>query len=263
MGCTQEGTGCQEGTSKKVAIGVGVFSGILWGLLTGFFFGAGSVAVPKVYNAGVNRVYNQAMFDNVAVCSQWPMLPCSEQDGVLVDGWLTDNPALVINIAHHQSLLGENTTMPPLKVILTNTNEKWNTTFDHTQILTYFSTDFNQGISPGEYLWAPSFWAPHRSPQVFAEYINDAGLDALLDPIPDSNMTTAILKGTTVDNLAFGVAKGQQVEVLLLNLNTAITTYVIGSENIQELTEPLAKMTTAIATNKVLLDRVVEFVRDG
>ena len=84
-----------------------------------------------------------------------------------------------------------------------------------------------------------------------------------MNPIPDSNMTTALLQGTTIDNPAFGVKAGQKVEVLLLNLNTDITTYVIGKEIIKELIKPMAEMTSNVATNTVLLDRVMEFVGEG
>ena len=73
-------------------------------------------------------------------------------------------------------------------------------------------------------------------------------------------MTTAFLEGTTMDNPSFGVVAGQKVEMLLLNLNVDITTFVIGREAIEKYTQPLAEMTSHIASNEVLLQRVIDFV---
>ena len=75
-------------------------------------------------------------------------------------------------------------------------------------------------------------------------------------------MTTAILTGTTIDNPSFGVSAGQSINILLLNLNADITTYVIGKTIIDELTQPLADMTTHVAFNEQLLKRVRDFVDD-
>lgn len=248
----------KEGTSKKLAIATGVFCGIGFGLLTAIVYGTGSILVPKAYDIGVDRIYQNPNFDNFAVCSQWPN-SCGEQDGFLLDGWFVDNPALAINIAHHQRR-DKVPTDKPLKAILTNNNEEWNTTFNRAQILQYFATYFNKDVPPAEFLWAPGYWAPYRSPQIFSEYIDEAGLDSLLESIPGSNMTTAILKGTTVNNPSFGVVAGQTVEVLLLNLNENITTDVLGKQLIEKFTIPLAKMTSHIASNQVLLQRVSDFV---
>ena len=82
----------------------------------------------------------------------------------------------------------------------------------------------------------------------------------MLKPIPGSNMTAAILKGTTLDNPSVGVTAGQPVEILLLNLNEDITTFIVGKSVVAELTQPLADMTTHVATNEILLRRVLEFV---
>lgn len=120
--------------------------------------------------------------------------------------------------------------------------------------------NFNEGVSPGEFLFAPGYWAPYRSPQIFSDYIDEAGLDTKLKPIPDSNITTALLQGTTVNNSAFGIVEGLNVEMLLINLNENITTFVIGKSAIDKFTQPLADMTTHIATNDVLIQRVRDFV---
>jgi hypothetical protein len=249
----------EEATANKIGGGMGVICGMLVGLCTGFFYGAGSIFVPNFFDDTVQGVYKNSTFDNFGVCSQWPNLPCGDDDGFLIDGWFVDNPAFVINVAHQQRKMPRNAT---IKAIITNTNQEWNTTFNYAQLLQYYSTYFNQGIAPGDFLWAPGYWAPFRSPQIFEESLDEAGLDAILEPIPDSNMTTARLSGTTMDNPSFGVRAGQPVEILLLNLNENITTFVIGQQQVDEFTQPLANMTRNIASNQELVRRVRAFV-DG
>lgn len=256
-------------TATKVGIGLGILFGCGFGLLTGFVYGIGSNFVPKQYDKSVNKMYQTPSFDNFAVCSQWPNV-CDETDGYLVDGWFIDNPALVINVAHYQRRNNHNnnnsssskstTAGSTLKVIITNTNDAWNTTFNRAQILHYYSTYFNQNVQPGEFLLTPGFWTPYRSPQIFAEYMDEATLDDTLSPIPNSNMTTSYLVGTTINNPAFAILPGLVVEILLLNLNENIPTTLVGSQAIKKYTEPLVNMTSHIASNEVLLQRVRDFV---
>ena len=85
-------------------------------------------------------------------------------------------------------------------------------------------------------------------------------MNAALNSIPNSNMTTAVLKGTTIDNPSFGVSAGQSVDILLLNLNADITAFVVGKTVVDELTQPLADMTTHVAFNEELLERVINFI---
>ena len=68
-----------------------------------------------------------------------------------------DNPALSINIGHMQQKIGRNET---IKVILTNTNDVWDSEWQRAQYLAYFSTYFNEGIEPGEYSWGPGWFVP-------------------------------------------------------------------------------------------------------
>lgn len=266
--------------SRNWGIGCGVFWGIIAGVLTATFYGLGSIIVPSVYDNSADQIYQSPNFDNFAVCSQWPNLPCQEEDAYMMDGWFVDNPgtsfggvmhlsnlftcshhidhapALPINIGHIQEKIGLNET---IKVILTNCNDVWDTEWNRAQYLAYFSTYFNQDISPGEYSWGPGWFVPSRSQQIFSEYLDPAGLDALLEPIADSNMTTALLQGTTIDNPAYHVRAGQRVELLLLNANANITTYVIGKTNIETYSQPLADMASHIAGSEELLERVKEF----
>jgi hypothetical protein len=73
-------------------------------------------------------------------------------------------------------------------------------------------------------------------------------------------MTTSYLVGTTINNPAFGILPGLTVEILLLNLNEDIPTTLVGSMAIEKYTEPLVNMTSHIASNEVLLQRVRDFV---
>ena len=248
---------CSRKTYRIIGICCGTFSFIGFGFLTFLLYGLGSIFIPTAFGNAVDRVYQNPNFDNFAVCSQWPN-PCGERDGFFVDGWFIDNPALVVNVGHVQQK-GLASPDIPLKVILTNTNDSWDTSFHYTQFLLYFSTHFNQGVPPGGFLWAPGNYAPYRSPQIFEEYLDEAGLEALWESIPDSNMTTALLRGTTLDNPSFGVTKGQPVEILLLNLNEPITTFVVGAQIVRDLTQPLANMTAHIASSQVLVQRVRDF----
>jgi hypothetical protein len=243
--------------ARNWGIGCGVFFGIIAGVVTATFYGLGSIIVPSVYDDSVDQIYKNPHFDNFAVCSQWPNLPCTQEDAYLMDGWFVDNPALPINIGHIQDKIGLNET---IKVLLSNCNDVWDSEWNRAQYLAYFETYFNKGIAPGDYSWGPGWFIPSRSQQIFSEYLDPAGLDALLEPIADSNMTTALLQGTTIDNPSYNVRAGQRVEMLLLNANANITTYVIGRTAIETYTQPLADMASNIAASDELLERVKEFV---
>jgi hypothetical protein len=217
----------------------------------------GSDLLLSAFDRRVSEIYQNPVFDNAAVCSQWPK-SCGESDGFFIDGWFVDNPALAINIGQYHALQDADLDKT-IKVVLTNTNEEWNTTFQYTQFLQYFNASFNQNVAPGGFLWAPSYSTPYRSPQIFEDYMDEDSLNALLEPVPGSNMTTAILTATTTANVAFGVLAGQSVEVLLINLNEDITTYIVGAAAIESFTVPLAEMTRDIASNEHILSRVQDF----
>mmetsp|Transcript_21737 Transcript_21737/g.43516 ORF Transcript_21737/g.43516 Transcript_21737/m.43516 type:complete len:505 (+) Transcript_21737:388-1902(+) len=211
----------------------------------------------KLFAQAVARVYNQPMFDKFAVCNQWPN-QCSLSDGLFIDGGFVDNPSLVINVAQYQISGGD--LDDTLRVILTNTNEAWGDDYQYSLFLQYFDSPINEGVEPGSFQWAPGMFTPYQSPQIFGDFMDESILDGLIEPIPDSNMTTALLRGITIDNPTFGIKAGQQVEILLVNLNEPITTYIATPAIVDYFTEPLADMTVHIAENKELANRIKLFV---
>ena len=73
-----------------------------------------------------DKVYGARLFYPFAVCSQWP-LPCGSADSHFLDGIATDTTALSTTIGNYQSSIGANLSKI-IKVILTNTNQKWDDT---------------------------------------------------------------------------------------------------------------------------------------
>ena len=212
------------------------------------------------FEKAVGGLYNAELLYGFTVCSQWPN-PCGSNDGHFLDGIATDTTSLSMIIGNYHNSPKADLTIP-MKIILTNTNAKWDPRFDHQQILMHYSTDFNMNVAPGGFLWLPYYnKQPILSPQIFEEFMDGNMLEASLKTIPNSTMTTAILRGTTISNPAFSVKPGQSVEVLLINLNTDIPTIIAGADLIEELTDPMASMAKDIATNEELLNRVNTFVQ--
>ena len=210
------------------------------------------------FDQAVNRIYSEPMLDKFAVCSQWPN-ECGTTDSIFVDGGFADNPALVINVAQYH-LSGGRDLAKKLKVILANTNRASGTDYQYTQALKYFDSPINEGVEPGDFIWPASWAVPLQSPQIFAESMDASTVDSLIEPIQGSNMTTILLKGTTIDNPVFGIKAGQEVEILAVNLNEDIITF-IATPGLSELyTEPLADMTVHIAENEELANRIRAFV---
>ena len=85
----------------------------------------------------------------------------------------------------------------------------------------------------------------------------------MITNVTDSSMSVAAISATTVDNLAFGVKKGQPVDILLINLNSNVTTMVIGPTAIQDNIQNLVHMTNDVAFNKDLLEKVSNFISCG
>jgi len=216
-----------------------------------------ATAALKLFKQAVDRIYNEPMLDKFAVCNQWPN-QCGLSDGVFIDGGFVDNPALVINVAQYQIAGGD--LDDTLRVILTNTNQAWGTDYQYSLFLQYFNSPINDGIEPGAYVWPQGMLTPYQSHQIFEEFMDESILDGLIEPIPNSNMTTALLKGTTIDSPIFDIKAGQKVKILLVNLNEPITTYIATPDIVNYFTEPLADMTVHIAENEELANRIKLFV---
>jgi hypothetical protein len=103
---------------------------------------------------------------------------------------------------------------------------------------------------------------PLYSNQIFDSYLDFEMLNNISQPIEGMNVTTALLKATTIENPAFHTMAGQSVEILYIALNSNIPTNIIGETLIEEWKVPIADMARDIAENKVLLSRVESFVKE-
>lgn len=154
-----------------------------------------------------------------------------------------------------------------LKVILTNNNSKSDT---NVKILAYFSAPFNQGVAPGDFLWAPKTVptyrslqeTPWRSPQIFAEEMDDEKLLAAFEPIDGTDITTAVYSVTTVENEPFGVKEGQAVEILLIQLNSQVDVNFLFKTFLDADKEDLAELARTIAGSDQLVSRIRSFLAD-
>ena len=113
-----------------------------------------------------------------------------------------------------------------------------------------------------EYIWAPGLTTPYPSTQFLEEFLGPDELRSKFEPIEGTNWTTAILKGTTIDNPVYGVQAGQNIEMFYFMINSPIDTVILGTEAIKTQTQPLADLTLQIATNKILQDRIKSFFFD-
>lgn len=111
----------------------------------------------------------------------------------------------MINVAQYQAWYNYGDMNETLKVILTNTNEAWGTDYQYTQILQFFDSPLNEDVAPGGFNWPPGWSLPCQSQQIFEDFMDESTLDSLIEPIPGSNMTTAIFKGTTIDSPIFNI----------------------------------------------------------
>ncbi|CAB9522859.1 expressed unknown protein [Seminavis robusta] len=217
-----------------------------------------AVAGLTAYDLAAGDIYKNGVFDDFSVCSQWPN-PCGPADGQFLDGAFSDNPSVAINVAQYHQTGGD--LSKTMKLVLTNTNQDLVPgSYDTDQILQYFDCSFNHDVSPGDYVWLPGFVVPYRSPQIFEETLTVGDFIIAVQPMEDSNMSTAILYGTTIDNAAFGVQAGQSVEILVINTNTPITTFIAGATIIEMQMEPLAAMVQDIASSQELVARVKDFL---
>lgn len=217
-----------------------------------------AIAALTAFDIAVQQIDESTLLDNFAVCSQWPDAPCGPADAYFLDGAYADNPSVASNIAQYQQSADYDPSKT-IKLVIANTNQNFvNASYDTQQFTQYFATDFNVNVTPGDYIWP---WAtPILSPQVFEEYMSDDDLFSSLEPIEGFNHTTAVLKGTTIENVAFGTKAGQNVEILLINVNEDnITTFITGAQLVEALTDPIADMTYKLAADEELVRRVSAF----
>ncbi len=211
--------------------------------------------------SAANELYNADAIYNLAICSQWPNLCEGESDYLyFIDGGYQDPTGLAYTIGQYQSTADANLDLT-FKVILTNTNSNWDN-YSSQIIMQHFSTSLNANIEPGDFFWDPVFKVPTRSFQIFEDYMNATILNARIEEIEGSNMTTVLLSGTTIDNQAYQVRQGQKVEMLIINTNANIPTTIASSTMIEEYKEPMGDMAVDIATNTVLKDRVRAFLEE-
>jgi hypothetical protein len=210
----------------------------------------------------INTIYGLEILDDLAVCTQWPA-ECGDGDGRFIDGYVTDDVTLALNIGLHQMSSNGNLSKT-LKVILCNNNVLGGLPIEE---LAYFNTTFNQGVEPGAFIW-PTLQDQHLdlplySPQIFDSYLDLDMLNDITEPIEGINVTTALIKTTTIDNPAFHTRAGQPVEILLVSGNSAIPTAIAGETQIEQWKVPLAEMARDIAASQVLLSRVKAFMMEG
>jgi hypothetical protein len=211
----------------------------------------------------VNAIYTNSIFDGLAVCTQWPS-SCKETDGRLIDGGFADGPSLALNVAQYQQQHSALDLSHTLKLVVTYTDAA--TDVPNT-FLSYFATDFNAGIDPGAFVWAPATGlngvaqpVPWRSTQIFDKQLTLNDLKSLEQPLSDSNLTYALLDAVTIQNDAFGVQAGQKAEILVLFTNSIVPTSILGVSATEQWTQPLADMAHQISASQDLLALVQAFV---
>jgi hypothetical protein len=178
--------------------------------------------------------------------------------------------AVALTVAQYQQKNPQTYRNQTLKVILTNHNAIEDR---DANILSYFSTYFNQGVPPSGFVWAPGVIFgeptqrnPWQSMQIFQEYLDSEMLLQALSPVNPSppstywNITTSIFNCTTVNNPAFGVLAGQKVQFMLIRINSAIPTNIFTVTAIDRWAKPMADMALDIATDPVLSSRIRQFV---
>jgi len=78
-------------------------------------------------------------------------------------------------------------------------------------------------------------------------------------PINGTNLTSATISATTVDNPAYGIVAGQKVKLLWLNINSNVPTFLITAPMINGYTPDIVQMVEKIAGSQMLEDVIKEF----
>jgi len=203
-----------------------------------------------------------SQLDGAAVCTNYPQ-KCAEEDGLLLDGFFVDNPALVASIASYQKQIDYDVENNSIKVVLNMHNDAKFPSVNYDQFLAYFRTYFNKKVLPGGYLsYVLNRATEQPSMQIFAESLEPQELEKRLMPIEGTDLTYAIFEVTTVDNPVAEVRAGQSVELLLFFLNIPVRTLIVGESPIKKYTPILANMISTVASNQGVIDIVQSFFDD-
>jgi len=171
--------------------------------------------------------------------------------------------AFPMNVAQYQRDYPDSIDSTILKFVAINPNGVTPTsnltTYNDAIYLGYFNTTFNVGIEPGNFIWSPGHPVPWPSTQIFEEFLDAETFHSKFEPVKGTNWTTAILKGTTVNNPVYGVSAGQSVEILYFMINSFIPSRLVGTDDITKYSIPLADLTKNIATNEDLQSKIRNF----
>jgi hypothetical protein len=246
--------------SAASSAGFGAFSGVVPSLMAqAFSKERHSGENASILLSTANDLYDSEVYDGLAVCSQYPH-QCGDHDGMFVDGAYTDDPGLALSIGEYQALEA-NDLSKTLKILLVDSAGDDGEGLGSDKWLNYFGTEQNRGVAPGGYLWPRTASAPIRSPQIFQESMSTDNLMHFANPVPGTNHTTLALKGTTIENFAYGVVAGQAVElfVILIANDNSIPDVLIGSDRIERHSASVADLAFEIASNQALVERVRGF----
>jgi len=208
--------------------------------------------------------WESGIMSNLATCSAWTepdpkdMPGCQTSDYWFYDGGYTDGPSAAMSLGRYQQEHGADN---EVKLIISNNNFDTN---DNDNVLGYFSTPWNQGIAPGEFIWPPGVGSgpsnnPEQSAQIFEEYFDADGFSATFEPVNGTDLSIAFVNATTVDNAAFGVNAGQKVSLAIINLNSDIPTFVVTEPVITGYTPMMVELAETIAGSQDLAVKMKAF----
>ena len=208
--------------------------------------------------------WDTGIMANLATCSSWTkpdpidMPSCNENDYWFYDGGYTDGPSVANTLGRYQK---EHGVKSEVKLVISNNNFD---TDNNNNVLDYFSTPWNEGIAPGDFVWPPGVGTgpsnnPEQSAQIFEEYFDAESYDAIFEPINGTDLSIAIVNATTVDNPAFSVDAGQKVSIAIINLNSDIPTFIVTEPVITGYTPAMVVLAETIAGSQILADKVEAF----
>ena len=174
-------------------------------------------ALYLLLSLGTNVLYKLADRKlTLGVCPQ--KHNCGINDALLSHLGIPDDNALGTSIGQYQTIDNKDLSTT-LKAIVTVHNAD---SVSNRGFLSYFNNTFNQGVTPGQYIW-PTFpegpaVSPRQSSQLFDRYLDQQMFNAMLVPVAGSIVSTVRLKVQTIDNPAFHVQAGQTIDLLVLDV---------------------------------------------